>query len=178
LRAKKVQHRNLPLLLLLARERVISHFRPILQACDITEQQWRIVRVLLEVESLEPREISELCCISGPSLTGVLRRMELLGFIARRPLKHDQRRQLVTLKSRGRALAGRMAPLIDGVYVELEAIAGAALCADLYQVLDRLLSTLKPNIVNPRKILPVSPEVRALLGVEDLACARPSLSRS
>ncbi|MCC7411651.1 MAG: homoprotocatechuate degradation operon regulator HpaR, partial [Gammaproteobacteria bacterium] len=41
-------HRNLPLLLQQARERVISRFRPLLNARRITEQQWRIVRLLLE----------------------------------------------------------------------------------------------------------------------------------
>jgi hypothetical protein len=45
--ASKFKHRNLPLLLLQARERVIGHFRPVLNAHGITEQQWRIVRLLL-----------------------------------------------------------------------------------------------------------------------------------
>src|SRR5205807_1339178 len=68
----RLHHRNLPLLLLQARERVISHFRPILNANGVTEQQWRIVRVLYEQPSLEPREIVELCRISSPSMAGVL----------------------------------------------------------------------------------------------------------
>jgi DNA-binding MarR family transcriptional regulator len=53
-------HRNLPLLLLQARERVMARFRPILNEHGITEQQWRIVRLLLEEGPLEPREIGEL----------------------------------------------------------------------------------------------------------------------
>ena len=52
-------HRNLPLLLLQARERVINRFRPLLNAQHITEQQWRIVRLLLESGPLEPRQIGE-----------------------------------------------------------------------------------------------------------------------
>ena len=75
----KFRHRNLPLLLLQAREQVIARFRPILNAHGITEQQWRIVRALLDTGPLEPREIGELCRISSPSLAGVLSRMEELG---------------------------------------------------------------------------------------------------
>ena len=56
-KSTRLHHRNLPLLLLQARERVLSHFRPLLNANGVTEQQWRIVRVLYEVPSLEPREI-------------------------------------------------------------------------------------------------------------------------
>ena len=55
----KIRHRNLPLLLLQAREHVIARFRPILNAHGITEQQWRIVRALIDTGPLEPRERSE-----------------------------------------------------------------------------------------------------------------------
>ena len=43
-----LKRRNLPLMMLHAREHVIAHFRPVLKANGITEQQWRIVRLLLE----------------------------------------------------------------------------------------------------------------------------------
>src|SRR5579864_1242917 len=112
-RASKLRHRNLPLLLLQARERVISHFRPILNAHGITEQQWRVVRVLLEAPTLEPREIGELCGISSPSMAGILSRMEQLGYIRRSRVKHDQRRVRVTLTPHARRLAAQMLPSID-----------------------------------------------------------------
>lgn len=84
--ASPFPHRNLPLLLLRAREEVISHFRPILNAHGVTEQQWRIVRALAEHgDALEVREISKLCTISGPSLTGVLARMDAQGLVRRAP---------------------------------------------------------------------------------------------
>ena len=87
-------HRNLPLLLLQARESVISRFRPILNAHGITEQQWRIVRSLIERGPLEPREIVTLCHISSPSLAGVLARMDDTGLVQRQRMDHDQRRQI------------------------------------------------------------------------------------
>ena len=44
---QSLKHRNLPLLLLQAREGVISRFRPILTEAGFTEQQWRVIRALL-----------------------------------------------------------------------------------------------------------------------------------
>jgi len=38
---RKIVYRNLPLLLLKARESFLSHFRPILAHYGVTEQQWR-----------------------------------------------------------------------------------------------------------------------------------------
>jgi homoprotocatechuate degradation regulator HpaR len=141
-KSTRLRHRNLPLLLLQARERVISHFRPILNANGVTEQQWRIVRVLYEVPSLEPREIVELCRISSPSMAGVLARMEELGLVARRRLPHDQRRVRVSLTTRARAMAARMAPQIDATYRRLERTIGVEFSVRLQQTLDQLLATL------------------------------------
>jgi homoprotocatechuate degradation regulator HpaR len=138
-------HRNLPLLLLQARERVIGRFRPILNANGITEQQWRIVRALLETGPLEPREIVSLCGISSPSLAGVLARMEELGLVTRQRLEHDQRRLHVSLTPRSRVLAARMAPQVEAAYEELEARIGAAFMQQLYAMLDALVAGLEPQ---------------------------------
>ena len=102
------RHRNLPLLLLQAREGVLAHFRPILNAHGVTEQQWRIIRALLEAGGpLEPRQIGELCRISSPSLAGVLARMDERGLVRRERVAADPRRVMVSLSPHSRALAGR-----------------------------------------------------------------------
>ncbi len=145
----RLHHRNLPLLLLQARERVIAHFRPVLNANGITEQQWRIVRVLLEVPSLEPREIGELCRISSPSMAGVLARMEELGLVTRRRVPRDQRRVRVSLTPRARSLAARMAPVINATYRRIEQLLGGEFSERFEQMLDQLLATLAAPATNP-----------------------------
>src|SRR6516164_9117419 len=141
-KSTRLHHRNLPLLLLQARERVLSHFRPLLNANGVTEQQWRIVRALYEVPALEPREIVELCRISSPSMAGVLARMEELGLVARRRMPRDQRRVHVSLTARARAMAARMAPQIDATYRRIEQTIGTEFHARFEQMLDQLLTTL------------------------------------
>ena len=138
----KLLHRNLPLLLLQAREQVIARFRPILNAHGITEQQWRIVRALMDTGPLEPREIGDLCRISSPSLAGVLSRMEELGYITRRRLDHDQRRVRVSLAPRSRVLAARMAPQIEETYRGIEALIGGGFSARFYASLDHVIGAL------------------------------------
>ncbi|MBV8340877.1 MAG: homoprotocatechuate degradation operon regulator HpaR [Gammaproteobacteria bacterium] len=148
-KATRLHHRNLPLLLLQARERVIAHFRPILNANGITEQQWRIVRVLLEAPALEPREIGELCRISSPSMAGVLTRMEELGLVTRRRIERDQRRVRVALTPRARGLAARMAPLINATYRRIELELGVEFSGRFERMLDELLATLAAPAGNP-----------------------------
>lgn len=131
-------HRNLPLLLLQARERLMRRFRPILNGHGITEQQWRIVRALLDSDALEPRQIGELCGISSPSLVGILERMDDLGFVARVRVPHDQRRVRVTLTRKSKSLAERMAPSVEAEYQRMEQELGPQLLTRLYGDLDAI----------------------------------------
>lgn len=135
--------RNLPLLLLQAREHVIAHFRPVLNAAGITEQQWRIIRVLIDTGPLQPRQIGELCRISSPSLAGVLMRMEQMGFIKRTRVRGDLRRVRVSLTTRSRSLAARLAPQIEATYCRIEALIGADFCESFYRTLDQLIDAVR-----------------------------------
>ena len=136
------RHRNLPLLLLQAREGVIAHFRPVLNAHGVTEQQWRIVRALLERGALEPRQIGAVCRISSPSLAGVLARMDDLGLVRRERIAQDQRRVMVSLTAKSRSLAATMAPQIEAVYQAIEAHIGADFIDRFYATLDELIEML------------------------------------
>ena len=137
-----LRHRNLPLLLLHARESVIAQFRPVLNAYGVTEQQWRIVRALLEHGSLEPRQIVDVCRISSPSLAGVLARMDDLGLVQRRRLEHDQRRLHVSLTPKGLALAAELGPRVEDAYQALEEMLGERLNSQLYRALDQTLERM------------------------------------
>lgn len=139
-----MKHRNLPLLLLQAREGVISRFRPILNAHGVTEQQWRLIRCLLDRGPMEPRELVTVCQISSPSLAGVLARMDEAGWVRRERMDNDQRRVRVSLTAQSLALAERMSPEIEAVYGDIEDRIGAALMQQIYGVLDEVVARLGP----------------------------------
>jgi homoprotocatechuate degradation regulator HpaR len=135
-----LKYRNLPLLLLQARELVIGKFRHILNHYELTEQQWRIIRALSEQDAMEPRQICEVCQILSPSLAGVLARMEEVDLVQRSRVDSDQRRVLVSLTAKSRKLVRDMAPQIERQYRNLEAGIGADSIRELYQVLDHFLA--------------------------------------
>ncbi|MEY4752783.1 MAG: homoprotocatechuate degradation operon regulator HpaR [Pseudomonadota bacterium] len=138
-------HRNLPLLLLHARESVMGHFRPLLNEHGLTEQQWRILRALLEQGALEPRQLGEVCRISSPSLAGVLARMDDMGLVRRERLEHDQRRVRVSLTEHSSALLARLAPQVEQLYRALEQRLGADLLQRSYALLDELIQAMGPS---------------------------------
>jgi homoprotocatechuate degradation regulator HpaR len=145
----ELRHRNLPQLLLQARETLMSGFRPILNAQGVTEQQWRVIRALLTHGPLEPRQLCGACQIVGPSLTGVLARMEDLGLVTRERMDNDQRRLLVSLTAKGRRVARRMIPRVEAQYELLEKRVGVERLRQVYDTLDDLIVALDGAVEAP-----------------------------
>ena len=110
---------SLPLRLLKAREAAMGFFRPLLQEIPLTEQQWRVIRALNEFEELESKQLAELCCILSPSLTGIINRLEQLGYINRRKSTEDQRRTLISLTDKAKEMFASMSPRLEARYQEM-----------------------------------------------------------
>jgi homoprotocatechuate degradation regulator HpaR len=137
-----LRHKNLPHLLLQSRETLMRRFRPVLNQHGVTEQQWRILRVLVDEDGLEPRQLCERCLISSPSIAGVLMRMEEAGWIQRERMEHDQRRVKVSVTAATKKLGKSIAPLIEREYQELEQQVGVKQLQQVYDALDTLLQHL------------------------------------
>lgn len=96
--------RSLPIALLRARERVMGPIRAMLADVGITEQQWRVLRILQESGAMEPTRIAEESCLLLPSLTRILKKLEEKDLIARRQDPSDRRKQIVEIRPQGSAL--------------------------------------------------------------------------
>lgn len=93
--------RSLPIALLRARERVMGPVRAMLSDVDVTEQQWRVLRVLQESGPLDPTRIADRACLLLPSLTRILQKLEDKGMIRRQRDARDRRRQIVQITQAG-----------------------------------------------------------------------------
>ena len=133
-------HRNLPRLLLQAREAVMAHTRPALREHALSDQQWRVLRVLGEHGTVETGRVAREAFILGPSLTGVLSRMERDGLISRERDPADQRRTVVKATGKGKLLVRKLSLTIEAHYQQMEAVLGKQKLAQLYTLLDALIA--------------------------------------
>lgn len=117
----RATRRSLPIALLRAREAVMSHFRPMLAKHDVTEQQWRVIRVLDEMGMLDASEVAERAFILPPSLTRMIRSLEERGFISKHKDKSDKRRVLLKIAPAGEFIIREVMPDSNKIYAELEA---------------------------------------------------------
>jgi homoprotocatechuate degradation regulator HpaR len=147
--APTFSHRNLPRLLLQARESVMAHTRPSLRQQALSDQQWRVLRVLGEDHSqggqgVETGRVAREAYLLGPSLTGVLSRMERDGLITRERDPQDQRRSVVRPTEQGLRLVDTLSRTIEAHYVWLEQSLGKDKLAQLYGLLDELIQLEGP----------------------------------
>lgn len=96
--------RSLPIALLRARERVMAPIRTMLSDVDVTEQQWRVLRVLEEAGPMEPTRIAEEACLLLPSLTRILQKLQEKKLIRREKDRTDRRRQIISISESGTTL--------------------------------------------------------------------------
>jgi homoprotocatechuate degradation regulator HpaR len=137
-------HRNLPRLLLQARESVLAHTRPSLREHGLSDQQWRVLRVLGEHGTVETGRVAREAYILGPSLTGVLARMERDGLVRRERDPADQRRTVVEATAKGRKMVERLSHTVENHYHWLEQSLGKQKLAQLYELLDQLITLEQP----------------------------------
>ena len=114
-------HDSLTIALLQAREAAMGHFRPIVKRHNLTEQQWRIVRILAENPSMDFHDLAFRACILRPSLTGILTRMERDGLVLRLKPVNDQRKLYISLTPAGYTLYESAQAQVEEAYRLIEA---------------------------------------------------------
>jgi len=87
-----------------AKEAVIAPLRPTLRDHDITEPQWRVLRVVKDRAPTDATGIAEVCLLHAPSVTRILKDLERRGLVVRVLDASDRRRTLISLSPAGRAL--------------------------------------------------------------------------
>jgi homoprotocatechuate degradation regulator HpaR len=146
-------HRNLPRLLLEAREAVMAHTRPSLRLHGLSDQQWRVLRVLGEhadeASGVETGRVAREAYLLGPSLTGVLTRMERDGLIARERCPQDARRTVVRATPEGLAKVQALSQTIEAHYAWMEQELGKTKLKALYELLDGVIGLQVPQDSEP-----------------------------
>lgn len=133
---------SLPIMLLRARESVMGRFRPMLKDHGVTEQQWRVLRVLYEEGEVDVTFIARNAAILAPSLTRILKSLRENGLVAIRRDASDARRSLASLTPAGQTLVETVMPDSARTYEGISADFGAERMARLIEELDALIAAL------------------------------------
>jgi len=137
--------RSLPIALMRSREKVMAPIRDMLRASGLTEQQWRVLRLLSEFGPQDLTKIARQACLLMPSLSRIIRSLAQNDLITRASDTKDRRRQTVVISPAGQKL-------IDDNLVQATQIAENyrdQLGAERYELLLDLLTELEQDPAVP-----------------------------
>ena len=127
----------------------MAHTRPSLRAHGLSDQQWRVLRVLGEhadeAAGVETGRVAREAYLLGPSLTGVLTRMERDGLIERQRCPQDARRTVVRATAAGLAKVQALSQTIEAHYSWMEQVLGKTRLKALYELLDGVIALQVPQ---------------------------------
>ena len=133
--------RSLPIALIRAREGVMSPIRDMLNDTGITEQQWRVLRVLSEQGPQDASTLAERASLLFPSLTRIAQTMRNKELITQTQDKTDRRRQMIAITKLGQNFIDNNAERAAQIVLGFKSTLGEA----QYEQLLDLLALLDPN---------------------------------
>ena len=127
-------------------DKIMPAYRQLFTRFGVTEQQWRVLRVLWESGALSSIEISRKTLLAQNSLVGVLERLEKKGLIQRMRAVEDRRHVFATLTSSGKALGSQVMPELAKIQENID----SRLTAEEWQQFTYLMNRLgQPHAASP-----------------------------
>ncbi|MBS8224689.1 MarR family transcriptional regulator [Vannielia litorea] len=113
-----------------------------LKTQNVTFGQWIFLRILWQEDGLSQRELSERAHLTEPTAHAALTRMEELGYVERRNIAGNKRRQHAYLTPRGWELRDQIEPLA----IEANDIAVVGLNTEERDILRKALTAIIQNL--------------------------------
>jgi homoprotocatechuate degradation regulator HpaR len=87
---------------------------------NVTEQQWRVVRVVAEAGTLDATEVANRASILAPSLTRMIKSLETRKFIKRQKDAKDGRRVMLQITPLGLEFLEKAIPESSEIHQKIE----------------------------------------------------------
>ena len=126
---------SLPMQLYRALDAIMPEYRNLFYKYDLTEQQWRILRVLWTENNITVAQLSKITLLPAPSLVGILDRLIKKNLLVRNRSEKDRRQVQISLTTKGQELQQLVAPSVLAIHSRLK----ARVSNEEWQSLERLL---------------------------------------
>lgn len=120
----------------------MRQFRPHLADLGITEQQWRVLRVLGEDGPSDAGQVAERACILPSSFSRIVKTLAAMKLVATSSDRDDGRRSIVALTERGETTLEQALPQSSAIYADLERRLGGKTLQLLLDLLDEVQTKL------------------------------------
>jgi len=127
---------SLPMMLNRALDAIMPPYRDLFAQYDLTEQQWRVLRVVWSSDKYKSVDLSSHTLLAAASLVGILDRLEKKGLVSRVRSTTDRRAVYIVATPKSRKIEKEVGPQVTAIHERLR----ASVTDDEWQALESVLS--------------------------------------
>jgi len=122
---------------------IIRKYKPLLDTINLTYTQYITMMVIWEKKETNVKELGKFLFLDSGTLTPVLKKLELKGYISRNRAKDDERNLNIEITPKGLDLKKRAKNIPEKIGKCLNLREDEAI--QLYKIMNKLLSNFKEN---------------------------------
>ena len=112
---------SFPMMVNRALDAVMPAYRQLFARYQLTEQQWRVLRVIWTSDNVTSARLSERTLLSAPSLVNIIDRLEGKGLVSRVRSADDRRQYYVVATKAGQQLQLEVTPQVVAIQAQIQA---------------------------------------------------------
>lgn len=110
---------SLPMILNRALDAVMPPYRELFARYGLTEQQWRILRVVWTNDKVKSVDLSSRTLLAAASLVGIIDRLEKKGLVSRVRSTTDRRAVYIIATAKSRKLEAEVSPQVAEIQLKV-----------------------------------------------------------
>ena len=137
---------SLPMIMHRTLDAVMPKYRELFSKHDLTEQQWRVLRVLWSLGRVTSVQLAQNTLLPAPSLVGIVDRLEKKALVVRLRSDRDRRVVFVSATPLGKALGQEVAPHVDEINKNIQ----SAVTQQEWDMLQQTLEKISAYMTEPK----------------------------
>ncbi len=130
--------RSLPMILNRALDAIMPPYRDLFSRYDLTEQQWRVLRVVWSSDKYKSVDLASHTLLATASLVGILDRLEKKGLVSRVRSTTDRRAVYIVATAKSRKLEKEVSPQVTAIHEHLR----SSVSAEEWQLMESILTRI------------------------------------
>ena len=133
---------------------IVNAYRSHLDPLNLTYTQYIVMMALWQYGELSVKELGQVLRLDSGTLTPLLKKLELKGFLKRKRSRNDERVVMVTLSEEGHTLRKEAIEVPKKLVASTQEVFTVHEAAELRKLLNKLLDTIDAahGIINPEDI--------------------------
>jgi len=118
---------------------IMPVYRETFAKFDLTEQQWRVLRVIWSSNDVTSAQLSQRTLLSAPSLVSIIDRLERKELVSRVRSEGDRRQVFIVATQNGQKLQQEIGPIVSQIHEKIR----ASISGEEWSTMEKILAKIQ-----------------------------------